>query len=1305
MRSIAIHLLFFLSVLVQGQPFRFQHLGVQDGLESNKVYMSIEDGDGFMWIATDGGVSKYDGRHLTSYSLEKIEGVKQRTNLTIHLAIDNNDLIWLVSNNGLVFYFDIGLDQFRYFDQILSETNRGIYVSEFHIDHNNQFVLGSYNNAFLFDPASRQATRIPEISGTVKSIIQSSDHRYFIGSRNGVAVFDQNFQYVWNLKEQEIDQHWLPDNQKIESLFFQESENKLWIGSEKSGLYYYDLTHHQLSSSGPIMGNVDVHIRSIIDFEAGKFMVGTDGGGVFIYDSFNAEVIDQLVYDEYEEHSLNSNAIYDIFVNSQGVVFISTFRGGVNMYNPQRQNFSKIRHIRGDNNSLKNDVVLSIEELPQGISFGTDEGISLWDKALDSWKHLSINPAGFGNKSEVAWSQSLDANGNLWVASFIYPLSLLKADKGAYLLQPSSPLSQIRGTTKKVYHHPHGELLVGTINSGLYTYHPSGELMEYPIQEAGDFEVYSAEKVIINSRDGIAMLDLEYQEMSWMNEGLIGDSLNNKATVSLLIDDERNLWVGTLNNGIYIFNTQLNRVRSVNTSAGLASNQILDLVSDSEGHVWAATSLGISKIEGEHMFNFHKSDGLISTDFNRNSAIQDKDGRLYFGTNQGVITFDPLSIKPSHIKKTLVLTEFFLNHQRIQTEEHSILTKPLKYTHTLTLAYKQNSFSIGFTSIDFLHPEQGEYMWKLEGFDPAWIQEDNLDRATYTNLNPGQYTFRLKLIDQLGNLLAPEKQLTLLIQKPYWETNWAYLLYSLFLLSLIALLLYAYRLRMESKNAAERLHFLIEMAHEIKTPLTLIRAPITDLLNNNKTDKQFRESLEVALKSTEKLHKQMRQFLDFRRINVRKSRLQVKAVDLIELINTTVFAFKSLAEKKEIELIFQYKQAELILKSDEQILEKIIGNLISNAVKYTPANGIVHLSLEANPKKWILSVKDTGIGISKEDQKKIFTLFFRAENARNSDSTGSGVGLVLAYDLAKTLGGSVRLESSGSSGSEFLLIMPMTSTVEAKELRKEKETQEIENQRIEEGFQNGSKVKVLIVEDDDDLRLYQKHKFERKFDILTASNGEEALTLVQSSPPDLILSDVMMPKMNGWQLCANIKSNLATSHIPFILLTGLESKEHEQLGFESGADDYISKPIDFRILSSKIDNLFHTRTALKDKLLTVEEMQYQDLSNELDQQFLDEVTQLIEDNISDPELSVSFLCQAVGMSRTSFYHKLKALVDLSPSEFIRTIRLKRAKKLLLNPNHNISEVAYSAGFSDAKYFSTLFKKYFQQSPSSWRNGR
>ncbi|UXX79834.1 response regulator [Reichenbachiella carrageenanivorans] len=1279
----------------------FKYLGIEEGLPSNKVFMTLEDQEGFVWMATDNGIARYDGRSLKTYELQNIEDIRKRSFVSLFLGMDGAGTVWLISNNGLLFYYDQGQDQFQYYDQVLPPGATNIYITEFYIDHADRFLIGSFNGVSVYLPKDQSIMQLPDVSKVVSSIIQSDDHTYYIGGRGGIFVLNSELKFLSNLKAKVPKSQWTLDQQRIESLYLQSADHQLWVGTESAGLYSYDLRHDQLTPVG-LEREIDISIRSIKDFGGGQFFIGTDGGGIILFDAFKHEVLATATYQDDQQHSLSSNAVYDIQINAQGVVFVSTYRGGVNIYNPQRQKFYDIRHVRGESNSLSNDVVFSIVEPMSGyISFGTDKGISIWNKTQNTWEHLRLDTNEELSKSAVVLSQTVDSQDNLWVASYVYALSQFSPTASGFRLSSSLTRLGDPSKVKRVFFHPHGELLVGTINSSLFSYPPSGEIDSYEIREPSDMEMYSDQKAIITNRDGIALLDLAYKEVTWIGKEKKGSPLSKMVCVSVLVDEERALWVGTIDHGVCKIDVQGNILEQYDTSSGMASNTVLDLLADTENNVWVATPNGISKIAHQKVVNFYESDGLISTDFNRNAAFLDSDGQLYFGTNKGVITFDPKTITPTQIEKKIVLTDFFLNHERILAGAHTVLQKPLNEIEQMSLAYDQNSFSLGFVSIDFMHAAQGQFVWRLDGFDKDWIVGEGQERATYTNLDPGHYTFRLKMTDGLGHQIGDESRLSLTISQPFWKTPWAYMVYFVFILSLVMLLLYFNRLRMESKNAEERLHFLIEMAHEIKTPLTLIRAPLTDLLSNAKTDDAMKESLQVALDSAEKLHKQMMQFLDFRRINVRRDSLQIAPLDLVAFINTKRYAFKVLADKKNIDLKFEHAQPEAMVNSDDKILDKIVSNIISNAIKYTREGGQVALALKVSNKNWTLSVADNGIGISKEDQKRIFTLFYRTQNARSSGSSGSGVGLVLASDLARTMNGSVRLVRSDQSGSEFLITMPMFELADAP-LELEDHPMMPAEQELEIESRDNSKLSILMVEDDEALRNYQKSKFESEYHVLTASNGEEAMKIVHASPPDMIISDVVMPKMNGRQLCMNIKSNVATSHIPFILLTGQESKDHVQQGFESGADDYIVKPFEFEILSSKIRNLLKTRAAIKDRFVASEEEEtFQDISNELDQKFLDEITSMIEDNISDPELSVNHICHAIGMSRTSLYHKLKALVDMSPAEFIRTIRLKRARKLLLNPMNNISEVAYSTGFSDAKYFSTLFKKYYDQSPSAF----
>ncbi len=1292
--------LFYLSVISSvGQvTFQFEQVTPSSGLSSNRVFMTIEDALGFIWIATDRGIDRFDGNQIKNYSLDRIEEIRRLNFVELFLAIDAKGKIWALSNGGILQYFDEDQDAFVYYDQLGSGESGSLYVSTFYIDHEDRFLIGTFNGVTAYHIGDKRSEALAVVSGTVASITQDTRHTYYIGSREGIFLFDEHLNFIKNLRS-ETSEEW-PVSRRIDALYLQESEDRLWIGTSENGLYYWNLRHSDLEKAPNQLGEVNVPIRSITPIDGGKLLIGSDGAGVFQLDAVEMKVNASYILDADDPNSISSNSIYHIFENSQGVIFISSYRGGLNVVNPFKQNFRLLSHQPGQANSLQNNVILSILESANGvISFGTDQGISQWTKSTNQWRHFKVSRKAEDLRSPVVLAQDIDQNGTHWAASFNYSLSQKPATEDRFQVADmrDKSLSELR--IKSLLAHSGGKLLFGSTSNGLWAVSEEG-IRQYNIREPLVLAEYSPTKALIGNRNGLSMLDLTYDEVRPIDEAFLDDTLTNKVVVTLLIDNQQRVWAGTTDNGIFRIDFVKNEVAHFTTANGLPTNAIFSIIQDNDGQVWAATGYGISRIKGNEIENFYKSDGVPEIDFNRNAGQLDAEGLIYFGTNQGAIYFDPKEINYSKADKKLILTEFFLNHKRMNVSKDSPLSGTLNRTEKISLRHSQNSFEIAFTSVDFVKTGQAGYRWKLDGFDADWITTSNSQRASYTNLDAGQYIFRLQMVDPTGRQLAQERDIRIVIKPPFWQTTPAYFIYVILGLAFLTGVIYFNKLRLESRHAENQLHLLMEMAHEIKTPLTLIKAPLTDIISNNKVDEPIKESLGVALSSADKLHKQMMQFLDFRRIGARKESLNLQTLDLIELLNEKMYAFKVLADRKAIDVQLETPLDKFFIQNDLKILDKIISNLLSNAIKYTMNRGQVKLILTTTERSWELAVKDTGIGIPKSDQKKIFKLFYRTDAARNSGSTGSGVGLILAKDLAKTLGGDLILASSTPKGSIFKVFMPLLESTYSQATLSTPLNEEVPS---EEAASDNTKLKILLVEDDPDLRQYEKSRLSVDFSVSTASNGHEALEYMKSALPDLVISDIGMPKMNGRQLCMNIKENPRTSHIPVILLTGMSEKEHVIQGLESGADDYIVKPFDFDLLVTKVENLLSTRKALKEKFINQSDeiVEWEAISNELDQEFIQEATRLVEENLSDAELSVNFLCEAMAMSRTTFYHKLKSLIDMSPADFIRTIRLKEAKKLLHNPSYNISEVAYGTGFMDAKYFATVFKKYYGQSPSSY----
>ena len=1293
----------FLSAGINAQTLNFEKYGVGEGLSSNTVFSTVEDKDGFIWISTDEGVDRFDGSKFKHYPLPNLYEYRTVNDVEYYLKIDSKNQIWLITLGGLLYKYDAKQDQFVLYYKIKDESNQSL--NTFFIDHEDNLWFGMQNGVLILNPMTKLFRGIPAIENQVSAIIQDKDNRYYLGTDNGILVLDSNQHFLYNLLEVSSSKNIGLNESHIESLFVDEQNNRLWIGANKLGICAFNLINFDFIKPKGLKDSKGLKIKGFERLSPNEIIVGVDGEGLLIY-NLNEEIISQEIKDEENKPgSLSSKSVQQVFRNSNGVIFVSTWRGGLNVYSPSKLNYQSIKHYPFGLNSLRNNVVMMLEEISPGvIGFGTDKGLSIWNKQNNTWQYVDIQHKGSMHMSNSK-SMGVDQHSNIWATSYTDSLVLFKKNsKGEYYSTKDFHPDLKRLNFVEVYAGPDDLVWFSNNNKdGIWYYSITSQKVgryEFAIDNVQTMLAISPDRLAVGTATGLHLIDTKNSTLDELD--IINTSRLKTAMISsLAVDANKQLWVGTRYEGLFIINFYKNTLTRLTTDDGLLSNRIFALTSDGE-NIWASTSRGISRIDSKNdISNFTESDGLISIDFNYKAALKDTEGQLYFGTNEGVITFNANEIHPVKSNKSLVLDEFFLNHKRVLSGKDSPLDKPLNEMDLIELNHDQNSFSIGFSSIDFLHSDQGDFQWKLENFDDEWItNQGGASVASYTNLNPGNYIFWLRMLDQKEGLIANEKRVELIVHPPFWSTPWAFLIYFVFGLLLLALIIYSNGLRIKSNHSKEKLHYLVNMAHEIKTPLMLITAPLTDLLKNSKVDATMQQGLQIALKNADMLHRQMVQFLDFRRLNIRQKDLNLDPIDVVQLLKDKVFAFKVLAEKKNIDFTLKSNLPDMVVNTDEKIVDKVVSNLISNAIKYTNPDGKIVVELIGKKDRCKILVKDNGIGIPLGQRRKVFQLFYRTPNARESGSTGSGVGLVLASDLAQLIRGKVSLEESSSQGSIFSFSFPFersnlidkTIQLQAKDLELNEDMDSIPQ----------SKIKVLLVEDNEDFREYSKSKLSDKFNVTAASNGHVALGILKKEPQDIVVSDIMMPKMNGRQLCMNLKKNIETCHIPVILLTGLGSKEHIMQGLECGADDYIVKPYDYDLLISKIDALLQNRSVLKRKFLFHDEEEGEmEFSNVLDKEFVSKITQFIEDNISDANVSPKDLCDLMGMSRTSFYHKLKALMDVSPNEFIRTIRLKKGRALLLENNYNVSEVAYNVGFSDAKYFGTLFKKYYGQNPSTF----
>lgn len=759
-------------------------------------------------------------------------------------------------------------------------------------------------------------------------------------------------------------------------------------------------------------------------------------------------------------------------------------------------------------------------------------------------------------------------------------------------------------------------------------------------------------------------------------------------------------------------------------NCALISNNIYTILSDEDKDILLATENGLTSFypKQKTFHNWTSEMGLMTTHFNALSGILRKNNNFILGSVDGAIEFNKDMKLPRSYSTKMVLSDFKLFYQTVYPgDAGSPLEMDIDQTKKLRLKSNQNIFSIMVSSINYDYPSNILYSWKLEGFYDEWSKPGAENIIRYTNLAPGKYILRIRAVsNEDKNIVIGERKIDISIDQPFWLTAWAMLIYIIGLIGVATATLRILILRKQRKVSDDKIQFFINTAHDIRTPLTLIKAPMEDVREKEQLSKEGVMNMNTALRNVNALLRLTTNLINFERADVYSSELYISEHELNTYMNDIFNAFQPYANIKHINFTYESNFRYLNVWFDKEKMESILKNIISNALKYTPENGCVQIFVAENSESWSVEVHDTGIGIPANEQKNLFKLHFRGSNAINSKITGSGIGLMLVWKLVKLHKGKINLSSVENQGSVIKITFPKDSKRFRKAhlaLSNKRPKEVVSNNNfppagIYENIQkkqNPDHQRILIVEDNDELRNYLLQTLSEDYTVQTCSNGKEALTIIPEYKPELVISDIMMPEMRGDELCNTIKNNIETSHIPIILLTALNNEKDILSGLKIGADEYIVKPFNIGILKATVANLLVNRALLRNKYanLEIDEEENNDENNinyskDIDWKFLANVRKHVEDNIDNPALTVDVLCSLVGMSRTSFYNKLRALTDQPPADFIRLIRLKRAVQLLKEGNYNVTEISEMVGFNDVKYFREVFKKRYNVSPSQYR---
>jgi signal transduction histidine kinase/DNA-binding response OmpR family regulator/ligand-binding sensor domain-containing protein len=1308
-----------LSLTVSSQTYKY--IGIEEGLSNQKIYKIQKDARGYMWFLTHVGIDQYNGKEIKHYKLR--EGNRELDPLlNINWTfLDKTGTLLVTGKQGRIFRYDSGHDRFVQIYSMYNYWNKDYhaFVRYSYIDQEDNVWLCGKSAIHLFNIESGQKQRISNRLGNITCIEQINSEHFFIGTdkRIYLAKLENG-----NLKELSCGKLGMMD-MHVHELYLHRTANKLFIGTFEKGVYIYDLNSQKIVR--PEVELTDVNITRISPLNTKELLVATEGAGVhkLNIDTYETDPYIIANYGSYNE--MDGNIINDVYVDNEQRIWLSNYPTGITVRNNQYTNYNWIKHSIGNRQSLVNNQVNSIIEDSDGdLWFGTSNGISLYDSKQKQWRSfLSSFNHGLKNQNRIFITLCEVSPGIIWAGGYASGIfQITKKNGNIEYLTPAQSFhlnvradKYIRDIKKDRY---------GCIWSGGYYNLKCFNLKTrqgrlYPgLGSVTAIEEKDSTSMWIGTSTNLFLLDRnsgKYHEIP----------LPGGATYIYTLHQEDNglLYIGTSGSGLFTYDPVKESI-SAHYHTGnspLVSNSIYVILPTKDGNILMSTENGISIFSptNRQFRNWTRGQGLMSTCFNAGSGVLRANGNTVFGSTDGALEFPPNIEMPKTGDSHMIFSDFRIFYQTVYPNDpNSPLTKDIDQIEILNLKYMQNTFSIRVSSINYDYPSDILYTWQLEGFYDGWTTPSDEGTIRFTNVAPGTYTLRVRSVSKEDNKhVLQERILKITVAHPVWLSFWAICIYVLTIILATYVIFRLHSMRREKKASDERTRFFINTAHDIRTPLTLIKAPLEEIQQKENLSEESQANMLTAMKNVDTLIRLTTNLINFSKANVYSSSLRISEHELNTYMEGIYHAFYSYAEAKQIKLDYKSNFEYQNVWFDKEKMDSITKNLISNAIKYTPAHGEVHIITRHDKDNWSLEITDTGIGIPAKEQKKLFKLHFRGSNAINAKITGSGIGLMLVWKLVRIHKGKISIESVENKGTRVKVIFPQ------KQFRSQQvptETVQQENvvpvspsavsphtykDQYRQHVQNAQR--ILVVEDHDDLREYLSHTLSEAYQVETCTNGKEALKIIPEFKPDLVLSDIMMPEMRGDELCSAIKNNILTSHIPVILLTALNDEKNIVEGLETGADKYLIKPFNIGILKASIANILTNRALLRSKYAEMElhndsiSINY---SNTLDQQFLEAVKETITENLDNSGFNVESLCASQNMSRSSFYNKLKALTDQAPADYIRLIRLKRAAQLLSEGQYNISEISDMTGFNDVKYFREVFKKYYKISPSGYSKG-
>lgn len=1279
--------------------FKVRYLNTRDGLSDRWTTSFAQDERGLIWVSTRLGIDCYNGRHIKNYNLP-VNDTYIHGKQFFYLANSNHIGLIAYSNQGKFFRYNIMLDKFELIMDLKNTKYKSWDIRSLYIDSEDNFFI-CCNNGLLYKSNREKVIRCILQGREISSICEEKErHIYYISSSDGV------FEYTGKNRIQKI-----VNDVNSRCVFFDDLSHTLWIGTINNGIMIWNTNSRKLINKKGLANLPKVPCRVIMRY-GNNLLAGFDGGGIF---AINTDANSFKLFtnaDANRNGKLKSNGIYAIMTDRSNNLWIGSYSGGLTYMYPSSYKISWIIHEKANYQSLIDNHVNTIyEDKNNNIWFGTDNGLSVILKN-GKWKHFLV-----GN---VILAICDDPDGYVWAGGY---------GMGAYCIDPK------KGPVKHLFSAPKGPLTTDFVRTlkcdgeggiwiaGLYgkllRYYPkSGKALYYNINQVKEINIIKPGCISVASSSGLYILDYS------LGFKAPGTSCNLRKIANVDISGmyfsrPNVLWYGTDGMGVYCYNITKRKSLNFSMKNGLASNYIYSVQIDRNNRIWLTTNKGFSMILPLRNHKY-KIVNLGYGEINEAemlpvSSIQTHDGNFIYGTTEGAVLFNPLKYDFSEYKAPMIFMSINLNG-KYDAKVLMNINKQLLNDKKIVLSYNQNSFELQFIAINYRNQNDLEYYYTMDSGNAAQWHHTEDASIRFINLHPGNYVLRIKSISRKSQKIISQKTIQIIISQPLWNTWYAWAFYFVVVFIMLYFFWNYYLNRIRQVQTKEKINFFINTSHDMRTPLTLIMAPLEDLNQKGNLSGQNYRYLQIARRNTNSLYEIISNLLDFEKAEMCKSQLCVEQADIRIIIENVIDSFKQQCIDKEIDIVKDFPDFPVTLWIDVEKIYRVFENLISNATKYTMSGGSIIIKIISREKEVSISVSDTGIGIPHRAQSKIFTAFYRAENAVNTNTQGSGIGLLFSQRVIKLHKGKLLFKSKEGVGTTFTILLPRGNKYMIKYRKDEKEesrhvqyyNKESKSPEVVMTEKSSSSIRMLIIEDNNDLCQYIGDMFADDYKVTLMENANKAWKYLLTNSVDIIISDVMMPGLQGDDFCRIVKSDMNTSHIPVILLTAKTDRQSIIDGLEYGADDYISKPFEPTILKIRVKNVLLNRDKLRNyvqKELICEKKFGQSIySNNdlsaLDKNFIEKCHNYVSEHMKEPNFKIVDLCMELAMSRTILYEKLKSLTGETPHSFILLLRMKRAAELL-RQQIPIQETALDVGFIDSKYFSTVFKKYYGIQPSKY----